>query len=207
MNATRDHLVDDYLDRLDAALGGLPRERRREIVEEIAEHITAARKELAPGDEAALRTLLDRLGDPEQIAADASEDAPVRLQRGWLETLAIVLLLVGGFAAGVGWLAGVVLLWLSNVWTTRDKLIGTLVVPGGLVLPLLLMGVAINDGGTACTTVLNTSTTPVTTATSHCTSTGGSSHILWFAVLVALVVAPILSAVYLARRSRRFELA
>jgi hypothetical protein len=206
MSATRDRLVDDYLGRLDAALGGLPRERRREIVEEIAEHITAAREELAPGDEAALRTLLDRLGDPEQIAADASEDAPVRLQRGWLETLAIVLLLVGGFVAGVGWLAGVVLLWLSSVWTTRDKLIGTLVVPGGLVLPLLLLtGVAVNDGGSSCTTFVTTSTAPVTTATSHCT--GGSIHILWLAVLVALVVAPILSAVYLARRSRRFELA
>jgi hypothetical protein len=32
----------------------------------------------------------------------------------------------------VGWLAGLVLLWSSRAWTTRDKWIGTLVIPGGL---------------------------------------------------------------------------
>ena len=30
------------------------------------------------------------------------------------------------------WVVGVVLLWRSRAWTLRDKLIGTLVVPGGL---------------------------------------------------------------------------
>ena len=30
------------------------------------------------------------------------------------------------------WVIGVVLLWRSRAWTLRDKLIGTLVVPGGL---------------------------------------------------------------------------
>src|SRR3954469_19764241 len=32
----------------------------------------------------------------------------------------------------VVWVVGVVLLWRSRAWTTRDKLIGTLVIPGGL---------------------------------------------------------------------------
>jgi hypothetical protein len=30
------------------------------------------------------------------------------------------------------WVIGVVLLWRSPAWTVRDKLIGTLIVPGGL---------------------------------------------------------------------------
>ncbi|MBE2320666.1 hypothetical protein DVA67_032195 [Solirubrobacter sp. CPCC 204708] len=30
------------------------------------------------------------------------------------------------------WVVGVVLLWRSRAWTLRDKVIGTLVVPGGL---------------------------------------------------------------------------
>jgi hypothetical protein len=39
----------------------------------------------------------------------------------------------------VGWVIGVVLLWLSPTWTAREKLIGTFVVPGGLALPISLM--------------------------------------------------------------------
>ena len=46
---------------------------------------------------------------------------------GWLEVLAIAgLMLV--------WPAGVVLLWLSRVWSTTAKLIGMLVPPGGYAL-------------------------------------------------------------------------
>src|SRR6266699_1576158 len=131
--------MNDYLTRLDDALVDLPNNRRREIVEEITHHIIEAYSELPSGDEAALRELLERLGDPTEIAADARErfDVPVR-SRGWLEILAIVLLPVGGFLGGIGWLIGVVMLWLSNIWTIRDKLIGTLIVPGGLALPVLL---------------------------------------------------------------------
>lgn len=47
------------------------------------------------------------------------------------EICAILLLLVGGFLIGVGWIAGVLLLWNGRRWTTREKIIGTLVVPGG----------------------------------------------------------------------------
>jgi hypothetical protein len=195
-----DDLVGDYLSRLDRALTGLPRERRREIVEEISEHITAAREELPPGDEAALRNLLDRLGDPEQIAADARErfGVPAR-DRGWLEIAAIVLLLVGGFFFVAGWVVGVALLWLSSIWTLRDKLIGTFVVPGGLLLPLALATGAI--GG----------------YTQTCSSVDGGEEVctpgpplyetaLWIALFVVAVVGPIVTAVYLARRSRRLTL-
>jgi hypothetical protein len=71
----------------------------------------------------------------------------------------VLLLLLGGFLIGLGWLAGVALLWASPRWDTRDKLLGTLIWPGGLaavlavprfgtgqppvlVLGLLLVGVA-----------------------------------------------------------------
>ena len=137
---------------------------------------------------------------------------PVRTQREWLEPLAIVLLLLGGLLGGVGWLVGVVLLWLSNVWTTRVKLIGTLIVPGGLALPLIVFSlVAVtggSSGGTLCSSLANASQAPgsLSTTTATCANTGGGSHhIVAWTVLVALVVLPILSAAYLARRSRRFE--
>jgi hypothetical protein len=214
MNTTGERLIDDYLVRLDAALADLPSERRREIVEEITGHISEAVGELPSGDEAALRELLERLGEPAEIAADARErfDVPPRA-RDWLETLAVVLLLVGGFLGGVGWLIGVVLLWLSTIWTTRDKLIGTLIVPGGLALPVLLalVGMTTTSAGPVCTSTgtINSTTHAVGSHTT-CTDVSGTPlyrQLLLVALMVVLFVAPIASAVYLARRSRRLALA
>ncbi len=54
-----------------------------------------------------------------------------------MEVGALVLLLVGGIVLPMfGWLIGVVLLWVSNAWNVRDKVIGTLFVPGGLGLSI-----------------------------------------------------------------------
>jgi hypothetical protein len=47
--------------------------------------------------------------------------------------LTLALLVIGGLVAGVGWIAGVVLLWTSTTWTRRQKVTATLIVPGGLV--------------------------------------------------------------------------
>ena len=155
MTVTADALVQDYLDRLEGELAAVPRARRREILREIEDHIAAARAEGEGVTEAELRTLLDRLGDPAAIAAEAREDArerPPERHGGVHEIAAIVLLLVGGFVV-VGWVVGVVLLWISDAWTRRDKLIGTLVVPFGLALPFVLLSFgAVASGGEMCTT-------------------------------------------------------
>jgi hypothetical protein len=50
----------------------------------------------------------------------------------------VILLPLGGFAFGVGWLVGLVLWWSSRLWTTREKLIGTLIVTGGIATALLV---------------------------------------------------------------------
>ena len=78
-------------------------------------------------------TALDRLGEPEEIvAAEQPRPAAPADPRGTREWAAIILLLLGGFIAFVGWIVGLILLWSSRAWTTRDKLIGTLLWPGGL---------------------------------------------------------------------------
>lgn len=89
MNATvADELVARYLARLQAALRDLPAARREELLEEVSEHIAAARAELgAQAGEAEIRTMLERLGDPAAIAAEAGQDPgdsiePPRLARG-----------------------------------------------------------------------------------------------------------------------------
>jgi hypothetical protein len=191
MNSTADQLVRDYLKRLDAELADLPRARRRELVQEISGHISEARADLPTETEAEIRTLLDRTGDPADIAVEARERFGVQRKRsGALEVVALILLLIGGVVIPVvGWLVGVVLLWVSEAWNTRDKLIGTLVVPGGLLLPLGLALFA-----TSSETCVQTSTGP-----SECTS--GTST-LRIALAVALLVAPFVTTAYLARRRR-----
>lgn len=68
-NAQR--MVSDYLAAVDNAARDLPPDRRVELVTDLAEHIAAARVELAPETEAGLREILDRLGDPHAITAEA----------------------------------------------------------------------------------------------------------------------------------------
>jgi hypothetical protein len=129
MTTEADALILRYLQELEAALGDLPANRRRELLDEVGEHIAAARAALDPETEAGVRTLLERLGDPAEIAAEARErmgiPPPPRAATLRLEVAAIVLLVI----PFLGWLVGVVLVWLSRVWTTRDKLVGTV---GGL---------------------------------------------------------------------------
>jgi hypothetical protein len=201
MTLTADQLVDKYLERLNRELADLPRARRREVVEEIKEHIAEARAALPAESEADVRNLLDRVGDPSELAADARDRFGLRPSRaGAREIAALVLLLVGGFLMFVGWVVGVVLLWASDAWNTRDKLIGTLVLPGGLVLPLALFVLA--GTGETCSGQID----PRTHAVIGETCTGGPSlaaEILAGAVLVALVLAPIVTSIYLARRMRR----
>jgi Protein of unknown function (DUF1700) len=125
MTTKADTLIDRYLNDLQAELRDLPTNRRREILAEVGEHITQARATLDADTEAAIRTVLERLGDPADIAADARERFGVQTAKPittWLEVIALVLLVI----PFVGWVIGVVLVWLSRLWTTRDKLIGTL---------------------------------------------------------------------------------
>lgn len=142
MTAT-DQLIGDYLDRLETAVRALPPDRRAELLAEIKEHISITLSHEEDQGEATVRTILDRLGSPEDIAREAGTDLDAvspplggsagRSRVGALEAVVVLLLLIGGIVLPVlGWIVGVVLLWSSARWTTRDKVIGTLVVPGGL---------------------------------------------------------------------------
>jgi hypothetical protein len=140
--------------------------------------------------------VLERLGEPAEIVESAippgTEGAG---RRGFQVWAAIVLVLSGGFILpAIGWLIGVVLLWTSSAWTTREKLIGTLVIPGGLgTVPWLLI-------------ILWTS----------CISTSSSHHfhlclpgetaipgVFYSLGTTLLVVAPIITAIFLGIRARR----
>ena len=140
--------VDAYLRELEAELRDLPAARRDELVEEIREHIDSALENAQNGDEAEVRNVLERLGDPAEIAAEARERFGIRrVKPGIREILVLILLPLGGFLYLIGWAVGAILLATSTVWTSREKVIGLLVVPGGL-LPAGLFGLM--AGGRLC---------------------------------------------------------
>ena len=94
------------------------------------EHIEEGRTGLDPDDTAGVRTLLDRVGDPAAIAAEAG--APPPGSRRW-DAWAPWLIIFGPVASGLGWIAGVLILWTSPTWSRRDQLIATFVPHVGLV--------------------------------------------------------------------------
>lgn len=137
-----DKLVRRYLAQLDAALQGVDFSRREEILAEVHEHIEQGRDGLDTDDAASVRTLLDRVGDPAAIAAEAG--APPPDSRRW-DAWAPWLIIFGPIVSGLGWAAGMLILWTSPTWSQRDKLIATIVSPAGLVA--LFFGLVAAMGG------------------------------------------------------------
>src|SRR5258705_11162393 len=83
---TYDDLVNDYLRAVEQALAGVPASRRDGLLSDLSQHIGAKRAELAPDEETEVevRSILELLGDPEDVAAEALIDAepPLVIQPG-----------------------------------------------------------------------------------------------------------------------------
>ncbi len=185
-----DQLVRRYLAQLDAALQGVDASRRQEILAEVHEHIEEGRTGLDPDDAASVRTLLSRVGDPAVIAAEAG--APPPGSRRW-DAWAPWLIIFGPIASGLGWIAGMLILWPSPTWSQRDKLIATIVPLAGLVA--LFFGlVAALGGSAACPGP----------ATAACTAKGITLP-LGFAILLAVagLAAHLLPPIQLMRTRRQ----
>lgn len=104
-----------------------------------------------------------------------------------------ILLPFGGFLAGIGWLFGVAGLWLGTRWKTWEKIMGTVLFPGGLVGSLWMGLVAASAVGT----------TTSATVTTGMTNGGVDSAVnpllpvLPGPAAVALILLPLAVAVYL----------
>jgi uncharacterized membrane protein len=191
-------LAAEYLQRLRRAGRRLPPGRLRELLAEIEGHLSEAID--ASASDAQALTVLDRLGEPEAIiAAEMPNPDELPYHRGTREWSAIILLLLGGFILVLGWFAGLILLWNSRAWTTRDKWIGTLVVPGGLATSVFIGLIAIGEP-----TKTKTICAGIAGSVQRCTITAGQStpsNILGVAAFAVLVLAQIATSVYLARRA------
>ncbi len=211
-----DRLIEDYLRRLRAAARRLPRKSREDLLAQVRAHIAEARAAGETDSEAAARNLLDRLGDPEQIAVAAETAGAQRSRIGGLEIAAVVLLLVGGVIFVVGWVVGVVLLWASPRWRWTDKLLGTLVWPGGLMGSLLAAEVVsvfgVSSGNVPICSSGTVSPAGMPAPSSHaavlasCTTTasGSSEWPAWVVITLFafLVLAPIATATWLVVHAR-----
>lgn len=158
-----DVLVRDYLGRLEAAAWPLATDRRAELVGEVREHIAAALREAGRNDEVTVRNVLERLGRPEEIVAaeaelgattsawTAGQDRQAKTYSspwGAIEIIAVVLLTVGAvFLPFVGPILGLVFVWASTRWNTREKLIATIIIAVLLLLPILgLLAAGVGSG-------------------------------------------------------------
>jgi uncharacterized membrane protein len=155
-------LVHDYLSRLDAASGALPPSRRTELAAEVRQHIEMALAEAGGHDEITVRNVLDRLGPPDEIV-DAERDPEGAPPPGWsvpmpgsaaarsgwgaTEIVAILLLTIGAiFLPVIGPLLGLIFVWASTQWTTRQKSIATAIVVVLAMLPIILL-IGVRAGG------------------------------------------------------------
>jgi hypothetical protein len=182
-------LAAEYVKRLQRAARRLPPDRRADLVAEIESHLAEALDPRAT--EAEARHAFERLGAPEAIiAAEQPASAEPAGGRGTKEMAAVLLLLFGGFIAGIGWLVGVILLWSSSAWLTREKWIGTLVIPGGLATPFFIAGISLSNE--SCVRTPN--------GPEHCTA---GANITWIVLMAILALAAIGSAKYLTNRARR----
>ncbi|HEY9424205.1 MAG TPA: hypothetical protein VIP54_05335, partial [Microterricola sp.] len=117
------------------------------------------REVLIGRDADAVDTRIRELGDPGFIADEAravpGEEPTVapegarrtrRSEPAALAIVAAVLVMIGGALVPVlGAVVGYVLMWISTVWTTRQKLVATLI-PVGIAVTLALVLVALRLG-------------------------------------------------------------
>jgi uncharacterized membrane protein len=208
-NMDVDVIVEDYLRRLDVALEPLEPQRRHELVEEVAEHIVEGRAELDDQSQSSVMTLLDNLGTPEEIAAAAGaglvpgEPTSPVARKGSREPITIALLLFGGFLFLVGWFVGIFMLWTSDVWRVREKLLGTLLIPGGLLFPVwYAFGPGKSVFGASCVQNIPAGRTPLPGCASSTPPSWGG-----IALLVVALMVPVIVAVHLYRTCRVDETA
>ncbi|MFJ8043870.1 HAAS signaling domain-containing protein [Kitasatospora sp. NPDC096147] len=148
-------LVREFLDAVTRLTATLPRDRQRELLADLGEHIEVALSEAGTGagaDEPTVRRVLDRLGTPRQIAdaalAEEGRARPVaESTRQTLTTLLLAalvfpLLLVPAVGPGIALVAAIVAgarVARSSVWTAREKKRAVLL----LLCPVLVAPLAI----------------------------------------------------------------
>ncbi|OGO56571.1 MAG: hypothetical protein A2Z32_00875 [Chloroflexi bacterium RBG_16_69_14] len=154
-------MVGEYMKELEAAAVRLEPDRRAELIAEVREHIDLALAEAGGSDEAAVHSVLGRLGSPDEIVAaetggdrptPGAESPPTRSTVGArrplsVEARALLLLTVGAVMLPfIGPLFGLWVASASERWTLTQKRTATLIVLALLSMPIALLVPAIAAG-------------------------------------------------------------
>lgn len=136
--------VRNYLAALEVRLAHLPADQSEEILFGVREHITEA---LARGSQSTAEVIAS-LGSPDDVLAGYIADTPApapnqsvaqpaarqSYQSSTLWVVATAIFLPFGiFLAGVGYLFELAGLWMGTRWKLWEKIMGTLLFPGGML--------------------------------------------------------------------------
>lgn len=133
---------DAYLEELNRAAASLPPERRAELLAQISEHLDAELADVLDAD--AARAVLERLGEPADLVAEAAVDLqPAPARSGAAELTALLLLGLGSFivpliAPGVG----VLIMRSSPRWTRHEVRVSAGIIGVGMLALVALVVLA-----------------------------------------------------------------
>ncbi|HET9849106.1 MAG TPA: hypothetical protein VFR68_11185 [Candidatus Dormibacteraeota bacterium] len=197
-----DQLIDGYLARLRAAAADLPRATQQELIDDMSAHVAEARSREAEETDATILNILDRLGEPNVVVADARDRLGLKAEPayrpGLLEIAAVVLL-------PFIWVVGVILLWVSPAWKVRDKIIGSIFSLGGYPFIFILgvyAGHAVAPRGYSCGGGVDSNGNVIQAVCTGPSVLDVIGNVLGVVAVIVLFLLPVLTAGYLALRLR-----
>ncbi|MDR2984740.1 MAG: hypothetical protein LBV34_07855 [Nocardiopsaceae bacterium] len=198
--AEEDVLLADYLIRVRRAARRLPRARREWVIGRAGDRISVA-LDADDADAPDVAAILRRLGEPQRLVQSVDGHVPGNEAR-WADYLAGLLLGIGGIAFLPAWVGGAVLLWASPRWQLRERVIGTLIWPGGLVGFWLL----VTRPSIVGTFGLNRATFPALVPRLSMSMASYRPNALFWLTLAALIVTEAATGIWLLRQARGPEL-
>lgn len=192
-----EQMIEDYIRQVKENLPHASPREKQELVAEIRSHLEEEVSRSEDRSSAAILNMLERFGDPEEIAqglSDTLDDSvPVDRPRSYPPTWLVIGLTV------FLWPAGIILAWLSPAWEIRHKAVATLIpiVAFGILLLFSVAAFAVYSGDLE---VVVTESWEVVYGDGHEAGDRWSSVTpLWVPVVVLFLLAsPLLSGVYLA---------
>jgi hypothetical protein len=198
-----DALLADYLIRVRRAARRLPRGRREWVIGRAGDRIAIA-LDADQADAPDVSAILTRLGEPQELVQSVDGHVPGDEAR-WADYLAVLLLVVGGIAFLPVWVGGAVLLWASPRWQLRERVIGTLLWPGGLAGFWFLVtrptfAGSFGFGWYSSSPLTSHIAVPLTTRIDY------APHAIFWLILAVLIVVQAVAGIWLLRQARGPEL-